>query len=57
MAKRSRSRRSRSRGGASENAQEVDFAQEYHYVIADLKRFGLLALGMLALLIVLALVI
>jgi len=34
--------------------QEVDFREEYHYVIADLRRFGLTALAMFALLITLA---
>jgi hypothetical protein len=34
----------------------VSFAEEYQYVIADLKRIFVLAAGMLALLIVLALV-
>jgi len=32
----------------------VDFREEYHYVIADLHRFGLTALAMFALLIILA---
>jgi hypothetical protein len=34
----------------------VSFAEEYQYVIADLKRIFILAAGMLALLVVLALV-
>ncbi len=32
----------------------VNLAEEYHYVIADLKRIGLIALAMLVLLVVLA---
>lgn len=35
-------------------AKEVDFAVEYHYVIADLRRIGITALALLILLIVLA---
>jgi hypothetical protein len=38
-------------------AKEVDFAHEYHYVIEDLKRIGIIAIGLLVLLVVLALVI
>ena len=36
--------------------EAVDFQVEYHYVLADLKRFGILAVAMIALLVVLALV-
>ena len=36
-------------------AEKVDFSQEYRYVVNDLKRFAILAVGMFALLIVLAL--
>jgi hypothetical protein len=54
MARR-RSRRTSQPRRAPEQAKEVDFSVEYHYVISDLKRFGLLALAMFALLIVLAL--
>ena len=36
---------------------EVDFASEYHYVLGDLKRIGILAVAMFATLIVLALII
>lgn len=35
----------------------VDFASEYHYVLGDLKRIGLLAVAMFATLIGLALII
>lgn len=35
--------------------QEVDFQQEYRYVLADLKRIGLLAVVMIAVLIGLSL--
>jgi hypothetical protein len=35
-------------------AKEVNFAEEYHYVLADLKRIGITALVLLILLIALA---
>ena len=35
-------------------ADEVSFKEEYHYVLGDLKRMGVLAAGMFALMIVLA---
>ena len=35
-------------------SKEVNFADEYHYVIADLKRIGITAVALLALLIALA---
>jgi hypothetical protein len=54
MAKRSRSKRSGQSRAAAEQAPEVDFSVEYHYVLSDLKRFGILAVAMFALLIVLA---
>jgi hypothetical protein len=38
-------------------AKDVDFAKEYHYVIADLKRIAITAAALLVLLIVLALLI
>jgi hypothetical protein len=38
-------------------AKEPDFASEYRYVLGDLKRIGVLAAGMFATLVVLALVI
>jgi hypothetical protein len=37
--------------------QKVDLAAEYHYVLSDLKRLGILAAAMLVTLVVLALVI
>jgi hypothetical protein len=37
--------------------KQVNFAEEYHYVIEDLRRIALIALGLLILLIVLALII
>ena len=40
----------------SGEAKQTDFASEYRYVVSDLKRFALLAVGMFATLIVLALV-
>lgn len=36
-------------------ASDVDFAQEYAYVISDLKRFALTSIAMFALLVILAL--
>jgi hypothetical protein len=38
-------------------ADKGDFSAEYHYVLSDLRRLGLLALAMFATLVVLALVI
>jgi len=35
-------------------ADKVSFKEEYHYVFSDLKRMGILAAGMFALMIVLA---
>ncbi|MGD2205517.1 MAG: hypothetical protein PVH17_01945 [Anaerolineae bacterium] len=35
-------------------AKEVDFAEEYHYVVEDLKRIAIIALVLLVLLIVVA---
>lgn len=37
--------------------KEVDFSQEYHYVLQDLRRIAVIAAGLLVLLVVLALVI
>jgi hypothetical protein len=37
--------------------KQVNFAEEYHYVIEDLRRIAIIALGLLILLIALALVI
>ena len=37
-------------------AKEVNFAEEYHYVVEDLKRIAIIALALLVLLIVLAVV-
>jgi len=42
--------------GANTPAAEVNFAEEYHYVVEDLKRIAIIALALLVLLIVLALV-
>ena len=36
--------------------EKLDFGAEYHYVIRDLRRMGLLAAGMFVLMVVLALV-
>jgi hypothetical protein len=38
-------------------AKEVDFASEYHYVVADLRRIAIIALALLVLLIVVAFII
>lgn len=56
MAKRSRSRRARQPRARANEAPEVDFSVEYRYVLSDLKRLGILAVAMFALLIALALV-
>jgi len=69
MAKKSRKARRRSRTAAqpvritqpaatlasAPTTKEVDFSEEYHYVIEDLKRIAITAVALLALLIVLAL--
>jgi hypothetical protein len=39
---------------AETDVQEVDFSSEYHYVVEDLKRIGIIAAGLLVLLILLA---
>jgi hypothetical protein len=70
MAKKSRRVRRRSSNNAqpvriqrgqvtrvSQAAEPVDFSQEYHYVVQDLKRIAIIAVGLLALLIVLVLLI
>ncbi len=46
----------RGREAMSPAVAPVDFASEYHYVLADLKRLGILAAAMFVTLIVLALV-
>lgn len=56
MAKRSRSRRARQPRAGAGQTPEVDFSVEYRYVLSDLKRLGILAVAMFALLIALALV-
>jgi len=40
-----------------EKVEQVDFAEEYSYVVGDLKRIAILALAMFGALIVLALII
>ncbi|MGD8473294.1 MAG: hypothetical protein PVH95_00390 [Anaerolineae bacterium] len=69
MAKKSRRTRRRARTAAqpvritqpaaklasAQTSKEVDFAEEYHYVIEDLKRIAITAVALLVLLIVLAL--
>jgi hypothetical protein len=37
--------------------KQVDFAAEYHYVVGDLRKMGILAAAMFAVLIVLSLVV
>lgn len=39
-----------------ESSSNVNFAAEYHYVLNDLRRFGILAVAMFVTLIVLALI-
>ena len=58
--KRSHKSKARSRTAASSRKiaaepKKVDFSTEYHYVLNDLRRFGILAVAMFATLIVLAL--
>jgi hypothetical protein len=69
MAKKSRRARQRARTAAqpvriaqptatlasAQTSKEVDFSEEYHYVIEDLKRIAITAVALLVLLIVLAL--
>jgi hypothetical protein len=43
------------RRGAIPQTPPVDFSVDYHYVLADLKRLGLVAAGLFALLVVLSL--
>jgi hypothetical protein len=38
-------------------AKEVDFAQEYHYVVEDLRRIAIIALGLFLLLLVMVFII
>lgn len=45
------------RAPESQAAKEVDFSKEYHYVLEDLKRIGIIAASLLVLLIALALII
>ncbi len=55
--KKSRSRRRTSVDYTPSSAQkEVDFAEEYSYVLSDLKRFATLAAGMFVTLAVLGLI-
>ena len=42
---------------ATQVAKEVDFSQEYHYVVEDLKRIAIIAAALLVLLVVLVLII
>jgi hypothetical protein len=42
---------------APEVVKEVDFSKEYHYVIEDLKRIGIIAASLLAVLVVVALIV
>jgi hypothetical protein len=43
------------RRGAIPQTPPVDFSVDYHYVLADLKRLGLVAAGLFALLVILSL--
>jgi hypothetical protein len=49
--------RAASRALPSQTTTEVDFAEEYAYVLTDLKRIGLIALVMLIILITLAFIV
>lgn len=49
-------RRARSQRPKKNQDRTVDFASEYHYVLHDLKRVGILAAAMFAVLATLALV-
>ncbi len=56
-ARRKGSYRATARKQAPPEPEPVDFREEYRYVLSDLKRFGILAVSMFALLVILALVI
>lgn len=49
-------RPARVRNGRVTQTPPVDFAVDYHYVLADLRRLAITAAGLFALLVVLALV-
>ncbi|MCD6302456.1 MAG: hypothetical protein J7M15_02895 [Anaerolineae bacterium] len=49
-------RRARSRRTKKSQEVTVDFAREYRYVVADLKRLAVVATAMFALLVILALI-
>ena len=49
-----KSRKTTISAAEKKKADEVTFKEEYHYVFGDLKRMGILAAGMFALLIILA---
>ena len=49
-----KSRRTTVSAAEKKKADEVSFKEDYHYVFGDLKRMGVLAAGMFALMIVLA---
>jgi hypothetical protein len=49
--------RAASRALPSQTTTKVDFAEEYAYVLTDLKRIGLIALAMLIILITLAFIV
>ncbi|MGD8627153.1 MAG: hypothetical protein PVF47_00320 [Anaerolineae bacterium] len=52
-----RATRTRPNLGRIETTEDVDFRQEYHYVVEDLKRIAIIAAALLALVIVLSFVI
>jgi hypothetical protein len=52
-----RATRTRPNLGPKETSKDVDFRQEYHYVVEDLKRIAIIAAALLALVIVLSFVI
>lgn len=55
MANKKRARIQGGRGGAATQTPPVDFAVDYHYVLADLKRLAITAAGLFALLVILSL--
>ena len=56
QAARARSQAARAKTKATKAEAQVSFADEYHYVITDLRNMGLLAAAMFALLTILALI-
>ncbi|MHB1318461.1 MAG: hypothetical protein ACYCYF_07580 [Anaerolineae bacterium] len=55
MANKRRTRAQDGRRGTTTQTPPVDFAVDYHYVLADLKRLAITAAGLFALLVILSL--